>query len=119
MFEATETIANESADTLELWCEPWAESIAVAPGRRLTIVGKSPREGRFEVERNESGVVIYAWPGSTAIVYDEETVLRTFPIPVPDIPASLSMKSFVGLLFGGPGQSVEVSAPRKPWWKIW
>jgi hypothetical protein len=36
------------------------------------------------VDRNGSRVIIYAWRASTAIVYDEEAVLRTFPIPVPD-----------------------------------
>ena len=119
MFEVAEVVANSSAEPLELWCEPWAESISVAPGKRLTIVGKSPREGRFEVERTGSGVVVYAWPGSTAIVYDEGTVVRTFPTPVPDIPAGMSMKSFVAGLFGGPGHAVEASEPRKPWWKRW
>ena len=68
MFEVAVVVPNPSAEPLELWCEPWAESMLVAPGRRLTIVGKSPREGRFVVERTESAIVIYTWPGSTAIV---------------------------------------------------
>jgi len=119
MFEVAEVVNNPGAEPLELWCEPWAESIRVAPGRRLTIVGKSPREGRFEVERTESGVVIYAWPGSTAVVYDEGTVVRTFPTPVPDIPAGMSMKGFVGSLFGGPGQPAEARELQKPWWRLW
>jgi hypothetical protein len=119
MFEVAEAIANEGAEPFELWCEPWAESIRVAPGKRLTIVGTSLREGRFEVERKELGVVIYAWPGSTVIVYDGETVLRTFPTPVPDIPRGMSTKGFVGLLFGQPRHPAQLSSTRKAWWKLW
>jgi hypothetical protein len=104
---------------LNLWFEPWAEGFEIAPGRTLTIVGRSEVEGRFEVERGDRRVVVYAWPGSTAVVYDGATALRTYPIPVPSIPAGMTMSGFMGTVFGGRPFEPPIQAPRKPWWQIW
>ncbi len=120
MNEATETIVNDGAGPLHVCIEPWAEELLVAPGRTLRIVGTSEGEGSFEVQRAPSGVVVYAWPGSTAIAYDGDRVVLTLDIRVPAIPVNLaSTRTFVEMMFrNAPGPSVPV-APTKPWWRFW
>jgi hypothetical protein len=120
MTEDVATIANEGQQPIEVWIEPWAEGLRLPPGRSISISGKSDSEGGFEVDRSESRVVVYAWPGCTAIVSDGVRVVREFPIPVPPIPAGASIKGFVATMFGEPtGPRTESVPARRPWWRIW
>jgi hypothetical protein len=118
MNEITETIVNDGTEPLAVCIEPWAEELLLAPGRTLRIVGMSEGEGHFEVRRAASRVLVYAWPGSTAIAYDGDKVLRTLDIRVPALPINLaSTRAFVEMMFGSPpGMAVP---PPRPWWKFW
>ena len=102
MGEETTTVANDGLDPVELWIEPWAESIVVPPGKQLRISGRSDQDGAFEVKWTASGVVVYGWPGSTITVYDGNVVMRVCDIPVPEIPSGTSVKGFVSAVFGEP-----------------
>jgi hypothetical protein len=121
MNEVTETIVNDGTGSIHVCIEPWAEELLLAPGHSLRIVGRSEGEGTFEVKRAPNGVVVYAWPGSTAIAYDgDDRVLSTLDIRVPAIPTSLaSTRAFVEMMFrASPGASVPLPPP-KPWWRLW
>jgi hypothetical protein len=118
VIEAVETIANDTSAPLAVWVEPWADTLVVPPGERFTFSGSSELPGGFEVERTPTGVVIYAWAGSTAVVRSGEVIVRTFDIPVPGIPAGMSMKGFVGFMFGESSTSSKLRQV-KPWWRFW
>jgi hypothetical protein len=120
MNEVTETIVNDGARPLRVCIEPWAEELVLPPGHTLRIVGRSEGAGDFEVHRAASRVVVYAWPGSTAIAYDGDRVALTLDILVPAIPSNLaSTRAFVELMFGNaPRASVPVPSTR-PWWRVW
>jgi len=123
MSEASETITNSGQEPLAVWIEPWADRLVVPPGEAIVIAGSSQLDGRFEVDRTGAGIVVYGWAGCTAVVRSGDTVIRTFDIPVPGIPSGMSMKDFVGVMFGEPAGGVATreaaSRPKKPWWRPW
>jgi hypothetical protein len=120
MNEVTETIVNDGSRPLQVCIEPWAEELLLAPGHTLRIVGRSEGEGSFEVRRVTRGVVVYAWPGSTSIVYDGDRVLRSFDSRVPEIPTNLaSTRAFVEMMFGNSPGASRPAPSQRPWWKFW
>ena len=119
MTEAVETVDNNGSAPLQVWVEPWAEGLIIPPGGQLTFSGASELPGGLEVERSAQGVVVYAWAGSTMVVRNGDTIIRTYDIPVPGIPAAMSMKGFVRMMFGEATSSTTALAPPKPWWRFW
>jgi hypothetical protein len=117
--ETIETIANDGQEPLELWIEPWAVSLIIPPGQQFAISGHSDLPGGFEVDRVGGRVVVYAWAGSTAVVRHGDAVIRIFDIPVPGIPTGMSMKRFVGTVFGETAGETIVPTSKRPWWRPW
>ena len=90
------------------------------PVSAFRIVGRSDVEGQFEVQKVDSGIVVYAWPGCTATDYDGDVAVLDLSIPVPGIPAGMAMSEFVGTLFGEGGAGLATdSQTRRPWWRFW
>jgi hypothetical protein len=85
-MEATETIANNGSADLDVWIEPWGDCVVLPAGGQIVVSGHSTHDGQFELERRESSVVLYGWPGCTLTVRDGDVVIRTFDNPVPAIP---------------------------------
>src|SRR4051812_11847271 len=106
MFEATKQIANSSTDPLEVWFEPWGMPYTLQPGESFRVVAESEKPGQLETEFAPTGVVVYGWPGCTMKVLLGDVLVEEFSSKVPDVPPGLSVKSFIGLMFGGPGNSM-------------
>jgi hypothetical protein len=123
MHEVVESLRAPPDHPLNVWFEPWADGLTLPPGTMLELRAAANREGRLEIVRQEQGVAVYSWPGSTLRVFVAEELVRDFSMPVPDIPVGMDMKGFVGLLFGPAPTAGEPSHPQpppwKPWWRFW
>lgn len=99
-------IANSLAVDREVIVEPWGMPLALPPGAALEIEFEGPKDGVAEVEEDGPRVAVYGWPGSRALARcGDEVVFDGRGIAVPSLPASMSMRDFVRLLFGGAGAS--------------
>jgi len=123
MHEFVAFIENPRPDPLAVWFEPWATGLFVPPQHRFKLVASGEREGSLEIDYQQSKVVVYGWPTSTLAVFIGEAKVHSFSVPVPEIPANMTMKSFVQSLFGSPPDpqphEIPQRAPKRPWWKFW
>src|SRR5437660_1454647 len=98
MHESTRLITNSTNQSAELIIEPWGMSLVLPPGSSYKVVASSEQEGDIEVVEEEGATTVYAWSGSTAAVYQGEILIQDFPIPVPQSPPGMSMKSILDLV---------------------
>ena len=80
MHEVVEMVRNDGAVDCDVVMEPWGMPLRLAAGRAFRIVARSPAPGKLEVVRRFEAVIVYAWPGATATVFDGECVVDDFPL---------------------------------------
>ena len=100
MFERIEAIHNTGGNALEVQVEPWAVSHVLAAGSQIRIVARGLRDGLLEVRWLGNVVTVYAWPGATVQVFDQDKLVLDCSTPVPDLPVGISVRTFVTNLFG-------------------
>lgn len=100
MFRDERTIAAPRDKSLRLWIEPWGDECTVPPGTVVTLRAESPGEGRLEIVEAEDATWVYAWVASTLEILLGSERIALFDIPPPAIPESMTMRDFVGRLFG-------------------
>ena len=61
-------LLNRSKKNVQVHLEPWGDQYALAPGKRLRVVGSGPSGGELEVEWTEERVTVHGWSGSTVKV---------------------------------------------------
>ena len=102
-MESSIRIANGSSEGIEVWLEPWGDSVPLAGGGTLRIVATATEEGQFEVVWRAGDVTVYAWPTASVRVYaldDSEVKPGSFASPVPQVPPGASVRSFLGVVLG-------------------
>ena len=92
-------ITNDNDGPLPIWIEPWAEEVQIPPRETFTFVARGDQPGELEFEETNSGIVLYGWPSSTLSVFHENKLVWQIDLAVPDIPAGMSMRSFVDAMF--------------------
>jgi hypothetical protein len=102
MFETAELIDNPGDSPLEVWFEPWGITHSLAPGSSFRVVVASREPGSLDVTREGSLVAVYCWPGCTLRVFRGQDLVEDCSIEVPALPPGMSVRSFIGRLFGGP-----------------
>jgi hypothetical protein len=102
-FEDVQTVTNTGTAPLKVWFEPWGMPHMLPPGESFRVVCRSNKVGQLEVVEAEGSVAVYAWPGSTLRVFNGEALVDDCSNSVPDLPPGMTLRSFVGALFGGPG----------------
>ncbi|GDX97078.1 hypothetical protein LBMAG47_27430 [Planctomycetia bacterium] len=126
--EDVKVVSNPGSNSLEVWFEPWGMSHSLLAGESFRVVGRSDQPGELEVVAADGAVAVYAWPGSTVMVYKGDTLVDDFNIVFPELPPGMSARGFVEFMFGGPGgpghQSTNPvdsshSGRSRPWWKLW
>jgi len=100
VIERVEEIKNDSARPIHVHLEPWGFVCALSPTKTLRVVARSSTEGSLEVVREGEVVIVYAWPGATAQAFEGSALVQDCGIPVPDVPKGLSIRGFLGLMFG-------------------
>ena len=65
-------IRNSLPHPVSLVLEPWGEIIDMASGVVYSIEASGPPEDILEVESGYDHITVYAWPGATLWLYDEE-----------------------------------------------
>lgn len=76
--------------------EPYGDVLALPVGDSLDIVAQSDQPGEIEIVTDDpAGIAIYTWPGSTCAVYQDDKLLRNYPIPVPGVPKGSTTRGFV------------------------
>jgi hypothetical protein len=78
--------------------EPWGHPIEVMPGQTLTVMASGEAEGQLELQIEGSTTYVWAWPSATVRVVDVGAEILTLNTPVPDIPAGMTVRSFVELV---------------------
>jgi hypothetical protein len=106
MFEVVETLANPHAEPIEVWFEPWGMPHMLPPGQLFRVVAISEQKGQLDVEWEGSRVAVFGWPGSTMRVYCGDELIDDFSMKFPELPTGMSTRSFIGLMFSGPGGPV-------------
>ena len=96
------TVTNASADPIEVVFEPWGMAYVLQAHQSFRVEASSDHAGEMEVRRSKAGIEVYAWPGATLKVWNGSTLVDHFDIPVPEVPSGLTMREFIGLLFGHP-----------------
>jgi hypothetical protein len=76
MFERTETVNNAGSEVLQVHLEPWGRTHCLQPGQVLRVVAYGVDEGDFEVLRTPDTVTVFAWPGTTAKVFEGGVLAR-------------------------------------------
>ena len=121
MYESVEYIQNLADQPLALWIEPWAVGLYVPSHKSFKLVAVGEHQGKLEIQRDEKKIVVYAWTSSTLSVFMDDKEVQKFSVPVPAIPAGMSMKGFMHMMFGPSPNPDHKSEPVKsrPWWKFW
>ena len=102
MATDSKTVSNISADPIEVIFEPWAMSYVLPAGQSFRLEALSDRTGELEVSRSSAGIEVYAWPGATLQVWNGTTLVDHFDRAVPELPANMTTRDFIGLLLGRP-----------------
>lgn len=102
-FTDTRIVTNPGPNPLEVWFEPWGKSHSLAPGESFRVEGRSPQSGQMEVVESDGSLAVYGWPGSTLRVYNDKVLVDEFSIGFPELPPGMSFRTFVEVMFGGPG----------------
>lgn len=100
MFERTESVTNTGSEVLEVHLEPWGCIHTLQPGRVLRVVARGARNGDLEVVRTPDTVTVFAWPGTTAKVFEGDVLVEDLSTSVPEVPDGLSMRAFLATVFG-------------------
>jgi len=100
MFSDAFEILNDTDAELTVVLEPWAQAYGLQKNQMLRFEASSAESGEFEVVSNEGLTRLYGWPGCTLKVLRNEEIIDEWKLPLPDIPAGMTMKQFVELLFG-------------------
>ncbi len=100
MYESARTFANQTENPVELILEPWALSVVLPVGAVFTVVARADQAGELEIVEEDGIITAYAWPGSTAAVYQGESLIADMPLPVPEVPAGMSTRLFLDLVLG-------------------
>jgi len=111
VFEDTRVVTNPGPDPLRVWFEPWGMPHFLPPGESFRVVGRSPQAGTIEVVESGGTVAVYAWAGSTLMVFNGTALVEDLSVAVPELPPGQSTRSFVHFLFGGPGDPKPDASP--------
>ena len=101
MYQSVEFVDNPTEQAIQVILEPWGLSIPLPANASFKVVARSPHEGQMEREDTSDGVIVYAWPGSTISVYQDNKLVEEIPIAVPSVPDGMNVRSFLGMVFGG------------------
>ena len=102
-MESSIRIANASDHVIDVWLEPWGDSVPLEPTTALRVVATATEAGEFEVVWRAADVTVYAWPTASVRVYaadDSELKPGHFTAAVPNLPPGASVRSFLGLVLG-------------------
>ena len=100
MFESVEEVRNDSPLPLDVHLEPWGAVHALATGKTLRIIVRSPLRGTLEVVHGAKRVTIHAWPGATAQAFEGTKLVEDCRPAVPDVLTGISIRRFIKLMFG-------------------
>jgi len=65
----------------------------------------------MEIAQTDGSAAVYGWTGSTLRVYKGDVLVDDFSSVFPELPPSMSPRSFVEFMFGGPGGSGQDANP--------
>ena len=100
MFSDIFETLNDTDAELTVVLEPWAQAYGLQKNQMLRFEASSAESGEFEVVSNEGLMRLYGWPGCILKVLRNEEIIDERKLPLPDIPAGMTMTQFVELLFG-------------------
>ncbi len=104
MFEDTAILSNPKSEPVQLYIEPWGYAHTFLPGQSIRVVATSAKEGKFEIVEEQNKITIYGWEGSIMKFFCNDELIFDFEIPVPEMPKGMSSRSFIKIVFGGPGE---------------
>ena len=122
MYEHIVTLQAPDDRMLHLWFEPWGDGLGFPPGAVIELRASSPLEGQLEIDRTEERTAVYGWPGSTLRVFADGEAVHSFDNAVPDVPATLSVKEMVSMLFGPPPVPTPeggAAVRKRAWRRLW
>ena len=99
MFSDIFETLNDTDAELTVVLEPWAQAYGLQKNQMLRFEASSAESGEFEVVSNEGLMRLYGWPGCILKVLRNEEIIDERKLPLPDIPAGMTMTQFVELLF--------------------
>lgn len=100
MHTASQNVHNATSRPMNLVLEPWANVYSVPPRRTWIVQLRSAQRGALELVREPEGITIYGWPGCTARIIEDGTVLESLDTPVPEVPRGMTVRRFVESVFG-------------------
>ena len=82
------------------------EELSLAPGDTVEVEFAGKNRGRAELETDDDGFILWAWPSSTAVIIRDGHEVERLDNPVPDIPSGQTVSGFIrggGCTDVGPG----------------
>jgi hypothetical protein len=98
MHEAVEIVRNDGASDIAVVIEPWGMPLHLPAGHSFRIVARSPTAGQLEVVRQANTVIVSAWLGAMATVFDGDRLVDEFTTLVPSVPPGKSVRQFLGIM---------------------
>ncbi|UBV45269.1 hypothetical protein LAJ19_20965 (plasmid) [Deinococcus taeanensis] len=93
---------NDKPHGVTLVLEPWGEEVVLLSGVTVTVTVRGVRAREVELVWGERDVTLFAAPGSTVEVEDEQGVhLTEIVLPVPGLPEGMSTRAFVSQVLTG------------------
>lgn len=97
---------NDKPRDVTLVLEPWGEEVVLLSGVTVTVTVHGVRAQQVEFVWGEQDVTLFAAPGSTVEVADEQGVqVLELDLPVPGLPEGMSTRAFVSQVLTGEDQT--------------
>lgn len=97
---------NDKPHEVTLVLEPWGEEVVLLSGVTVTVTVRGLRAGEVELVWGEQDVTLFAAPGTTVEVEDEQGLQVTeIDLPFPALPEGMSTRAFVSQVLTGENET--------------
>ncbi len=100
MFDLLKTIHNKGQEKLPIFIEPWGYSFDIPVGESCELIGRSQKDGTWEIEPVSDGIIFWAWDGAVFQLMYKGVVICESNVVFPSPPQGQSISSVLKLLLG-------------------
>ena len=94
-------VRNRRKRPVRFRVEPWGEEYEMPAGATFQVTGRGPEGEGIDVQWDDNGVIVYAWPGaSLRVVHRGVEVGPSQRLTAPRIPSGMTLREWVAAVKG-------------------